>query len=82
MGIVRYDLGFGLHSKEFPAPVQSAFHWGGMGGSWNVMDMNTELSCAYVMNRCELDSMPVENSRQNRLWEALEQSVDLLAAAD
>lgn len=50
MGWIRWGLGFGLHSKEFPAPSESCFHWGGFGGSWGVMDPVAGVSLGYAPN--------------------------------
>lgn len=49
---MRWGLGFGLNSKEFPiSPNPRTFFWGGWGGSFIVVDLDAKLSFAYVMNR-------------------------------
>jgi len=48
---VRFGLGFGLASKEFPLPFPNAFHWGGYGGSVLVMEPDAGACWAYVPNR-------------------------------
>ncbi|MCZ6887723.1 MAG: serine hydrolase [Gammaproteobacteria bacterium] len=70
MGMLRLGLGFGLHSKEFPAPTPSCFHWGGFGGSSCVMDMQTGISFGYTPNRLGADRVD-SDPRLGRLWQAL-----------
>lgn len=49
---MRYGLGFGLMSDTIPlSPNPRSFFWGGWGGSLAVIDLDTGLSVAYVMNR-------------------------------
>jgi len=48
---VRFGLGFGLSGKEWPLPNPSSLHWGGTGGSYCLMDLDTRSCFAYAMNR-------------------------------
>ena len=49
---MRFGLGFGLMSDTIPlSPNPRSFFWGGWGGSIAVIDLDTETSVAYVMNR-------------------------------
>jgi len=48
---VRYGLGFGLPSEEWPLPNPNTLHWGGKGGSYCMMDLDTRSCIAYTMNR-------------------------------
>lgn len=49
---MRYGLGFGLMSDMIPlSPNPRSFFWGGWGGSITVIDLDSQLSVAYVMNR-------------------------------
>lgn len=49
---VRFGLGYGLVSKEFPiSPNPRTFFWGGWGGSVIVVDLDARLSWAYAMNK-------------------------------
>ena len=48
VGWLRMGLGFGLSSDSFPGPTSTAFHWGGTGGSWAVMDPQSGLSMGYA----------------------------------
>jgi CubicO group peptidase (beta-lactamase class C family) len=49
---IRFGLGFGLVSKEFPiSPNPRSFWWGGAGGSRIVVDLDARLSWAYIMNQ-------------------------------
>ncbi len=50
IGMIRWGLGFGLDSKDFPAPSPTSFHWGGAGGSWGVMDPKSQVSLGYAPN--------------------------------
>ncbi len=54
-GWLRMGLGFGLHSTLFPAPTPTAFHWGGYGGSWAMMDPKSQLSLGYAPNNWIVD---------------------------
>ncbi|HEY7938798.1 MAG TPA: serine hydrolase domain-containing protein [Acidimicrobiales bacterium] len=49
---MRFGMGFGLMSDLIPlSPNKRAFFWGGWGGSLAVIDLDAEVSVAYVMNR-------------------------------
>ena len=49
---IRFGLGFGLNSAEFPiGPNPRTFFWGGWGGSLVVIDLDARLAFAYVMNK-------------------------------
>jgi CubicO group peptidase (beta-lactamase class C family) len=49
---VRWGLGFGLNSTEFPVgPNPRTFFWGGWGGSLVVIDLDARVSFSYVMNK-------------------------------
>ena len=50
LGTIRWGLGFGLDSKEFPAPTPTSMHWGGFGGSWGLMDPRAQVSLGYTPN--------------------------------
>ena len=71
LGWIKYGLGFGLHSSEFPAPTPTAFHWGGYGGSFGMMDPPTGISCGYAPNNLHLDGSPFADPRLRRLWDVL-----------
>lgn len=49
---VRFGMGFGLNteSRVF-SPNVNACYWGGWGGSLSQIDLDAEMSFAYVMNR-------------------------------
>ena len=51
IGRISWGLGFGLNSPDYPAPSPTAFHWGGAGGSWGVMDPKAGVSLGYAPNR-------------------------------
>jgi len=71
LGPIHLGLGFGLHDDAYPAPTPSSFHWGGYGGSFIIMDVETGVSCAYAMNKLTTESSPISGPRQERLWPAL-----------
>lgn len=49
---MRFGLGFGLMSDDIPlSPNERAFFWGGWGGSIALVDLDTQTSVAYVMNK-------------------------------
>ena len=49
---MRLGMGFGLMSDLIPlSPSPRSFFWGGWGGSIAVIDLDAQLSVAYVMNR-------------------------------
>jgi len=51
-----FGMGFGLNDASFPiSPNPRAFFWGGWGGSLAIIDLDAQLSIAYVMNRMEAD---------------------------
>lgn len=48
---VRFGVGFGMTSQEFPIPFPNAFHWGGYGGSSVVMIPERSASWSYTPNK-------------------------------
>jgi CubicO group peptidase (beta-lactamase class C family) len=50
IGPIRWGLGFGLSSAGYPGPSPTAFHWGGVGGSWGLMDPKSRVSLGYAPN--------------------------------
>ena len=67
---VRWGLGMGLPSAEFPLPNPHTLHWGGFGGSFCIMDLDARICCAYAMN-CMLGSHVSGDPRNERIQEAL-----------
>ena len=49
--LVRMGFGFGLNSAEFECPSDSCLHWGGMGGSFCIMDLASRTSLGYAPNQ-------------------------------
>ncbi|MFT7648912.1 MAG: CubicO group peptidase (beta-lactamase class C family) [Candidatus Poriferisodalaceae bacterium] len=48
---VRFGMGYGLNHPEAPTtPTDTAFYWGGWGGSTAVIDPGERMSVSYVMN--------------------------------
>jgi CubicO group peptidase (beta-lactamase class C family) len=69
LGWVRFGLGFGLHSKEFPAPSPTTLQWGGWGGSVGMMDPAAKFSYGYATNHHVVG--PLDDARRVRLRQAL-----------
>ena len=57
LGWIRFGLGVGIHSKEFPAPSPTSMHWGGFGGSMAVMDPRAGVSFGYAPNNFVVPSV-------------------------
>jgi CubicO group peptidase (beta-lactamase class C family) len=76
LGLVRFGLGFGLHSEGFSAPTPTSFHWGGYGGSSIVMDRSKGVSFGYAQNNLRLQEKVGEDVRLDRLWDALGRVVE------
>jgi CubicO group peptidase (beta-lactamase class C family) len=72
MGEIKLGLGFGLDSARFPATSGSSFHWGGYGGSWCLMDPDTQTAATYAMNNCYV-SRESEDIRRVRFWAAYQE---------
>ncbi|MFX1454678.1 MAG: serine hydrolase domain-containing protein [Promethearchaeota archaeon] len=51
---IRYGTGFGLPSKWKPIQNPNTLYWGGWGGSVCIMDLDANLSIAYVMNKMRI----------------------------
>ena len=67
---VRYGLGMGIDSNEFPCPHPNTLHWGGFGGSFCIMDLDAGICCAYAMNR-RLGSHVLGDPRNDTIQNAL-----------
>jgi CubicO group peptidase (beta-lactamase class C family) len=48
----RFGMGYGLSNEMMPIGPRTCY-WGGYGGSLIIMDLETELTVCYVMNRME-----------------------------
>ncbi len=70
-GWVRYGLGFGLHTDDYPAPTPTTMHWGGYGGSFLTMDPDTGISCGYAQSQLLLDGGPFLDRRRVEFWRLL-----------
>jgi CubicO group peptidase (beta-lactamase class C family) len=71
IGSVRYGLGFGLHTDEYPAPTPTTMHWGGYGGSFLTMDPANGISCGYAQSQLLLDGGPFLDRRRVEFWRLL-----------
>ena len=48
LGPIRFGMGLGIDNPAFPAPGPNAFHWGGYGGSWGLMDPDSQVAFGYA----------------------------------
>jgi CubicO group peptidase (beta-lactamase class C family) len=49
---MRLGLGWAINSEEAPmGPNTRTFTWGGVGGSWTIIDLDARISWAYAMNK-------------------------------
>ncbi len=48
---LKLGMGFGLPSPTLPLPNERCCYWGGWGGSLAIVDMESNLSFSYVMNK-------------------------------
>jgi CubicO group peptidase (beta-lactamase class C family) len=71
IGWVRYGLGFGLHTDEYPAPTPTTMHWGGYGGSFLTMDPAIGISCGYAQSQLLLEGGPFLDRRRVEFWRLL-----------
>jgi CubicO group peptidase (beta-lactamase class C family) len=53
MGPIRYGMGLGIDNPAFPAPTPNTFHWGGYGGSWGLMDPDSQVAFGYAPNNLD-----------------------------
>ena len=67
---VRFGMGFGLWLEDWiTSPNRRHFFWGGYGGSVAIVDLDTRISVAYVMNR--MDSELTGDPRGKNIVKAL-----------
>ena len=71
IGKVSFGLGFALHSPYYPAPSPTTMQWGGVGGSWALVDPRAGISLGYAPNNFALAPPGEEQPRLKRLGAAL-----------
>ena len=55
---ITFGMGFATYIEDVVAPPNPRhFRWGGWGGSIAVVDLDTHVSIAYVMNRMNSDTL-------------------------
>jgi CubicO group peptidase (beta-lactamase class C family) len=65
---LRWGIGYALPDQDAPVwPGTRCCYWGGWGGSLVVVDMDRQVSFAYMMNRMEDKGQPGEDPRARRL---------------
>jgi len=80
-GWINMGLGFGLNADDFRAPSATAFHWGGIGGSFCVMDRATSVSCGYAPNNMIFGEIMGLGPRNERMWTALGEAMAAVRAS-
>jgi CubicO group peptidase (beta-lactamase class C family) len=78
IGRISWGLGFGLDSVDYPAPSPTAFHWGGIGGSWGLMDPAAKISFGYAPNHFLIAQGAKSDPRVARFNEALREIIQNL----
>ena len=68
VGWVRYGLGFGLDTDDYPGPTPDSMHWGGYGGSFLAMDPVAGVSFAFAQNQLLRDGGPRDDPRRIEFW--------------
>lgn len=53
LGPIRFGMGLGIDNPAFPAPGPNASHWGGYGGSWGLMDPDSQVAFGYAPNNLD-----------------------------
>jgi CubicO group peptidase (beta-lactamase class C family) len=66
---IRWGLGVGLAGTAIAYPSPRTAYWGGVGGSWLVIDPDARMCFSYVMNKMVNDS--IHDPRTVALREAL-----------
>jgi CubicO group peptidase (beta-lactamase class C family) len=79
IGRIRWGLGFGLDSPDWPAPSPTSFHWGGVGGSWGVMDPKSQVSLGFAPNNHFAGAGAAQDQRLGRINAALREIIPSLA---
>ncbi|MBV9043485.1 MAG: beta-lactamase family protein [Alphaproteobacteria bacterium] len=80
MGEMTLGLGFGKSSALFKYPSETTYGWGGLGGSWALMDPRTGCSLGYAPNNWESYSKRSEDVRVTRIGEAFGEVLKGLAS--
>ena len=72
LGWLKCGLGFGLDSDEYPMPSPTSMGWGGVGGSWAVMDPKAGVSLGYAPNNWSVEWDGIIDPRHASFSDALE----------
>jgi CubicO group peptidase (beta-lactamase class C family) len=81
-GWCRYGLGVGLDSDAFPAPTPTTFHWGGYGGAFLTMDLDSGISCGYTPNGLIVTDDIMKEARWATLWSTVGTVTQAALASD
>lgn len=72
---VRFGVGFGISSDEFPFAWPNTYHWGGFGGSFCAMVPEVGAAFAYTPNKIATDGAGILDVRGEALKAAAETSL-------
>lgn len=78
VGWVRYGLGFGLDTTDYPGPTPDSMHWGGYGGSFLAMDPVIGVSFAFAQNQLLREGGPRDDPRRIEFWRSFRQIANTL----
>jgi CubicO group peptidase (beta-lactamase class C family) len=74
---LRWGIGYALPDQNAPVwPNPRSCYWGGSGGSLVVVDMESRMSFAYMMNKMENKGQPGEDPRVRKLIVATQACID------
>jgi CubicO group peptidase (beta-lactamase class C family) len=82
LGWVNFGLGFGCDSDEFHLATPTTFGWGGVGGSWALVDARAGVSLGYAPNNWSVEWDGIVDPRHAGFADALEALLPSLKAGD
>jgi CubicO group peptidase (beta-lactamase class C family) len=82
LGWVSFGLGFGCDSEKFPLATPTMFGWGGVGGSWAMVDPKAGVSLGYAPNNWSVEWEGIVDPRHIGFKEAMEALLPGLSAGE
>ena len=79
LGWVNFGLGFGCDSPEFHLACPTTFGWGGVGGSWGLVDPRAGVSLGYAPNNWSVEWEGIVDPRHAGFSDALQALLPLSA---
>ena len=80
LGWVNFGLGFGCDSPKYHLACPTTFGWGGVGGSWALMDPKAGVSLGYAPNNWSVEWDGIIDPRHIGFADALEALLPTLSA--